>query len=136
MVLCFCFKTHTRLSSSRTQILLHVRSLDLGVPDLEPYFCTLAFYDLKQGIKLSEDFHFDVNPIELLSPQMLEMRKSADLVTLCKHVIFSLKNPNHDVVLILRVERVLQGDPDDTTEPYLRERRVLTIVTFLFKVNK
>jgi hypothetical protein len=30
--------------------------------DIEPFFCTLAIYDLKNQRKVTEDFHFNVNP--------------------------------------------------------------------------
>ena len=37
----------------------------LSLFQLEPFFLTLALFDAQQGVKLSEDFHVDVNPSTL-----------------------------------------------------------------------
>lgn len=40
-----------------------VQRLTICNCELEPFFCTLAVYDLRpKGGKLSENFHFDLNP--------------------------------------------------------------------------
>jgi hypothetical protein len=41
---------------------------------VEPYFTTLALYDAKQGRKLTENFHFDVNHPQVRSmvPSLLK----------------------------------------------------------------
>jgi hypothetical protein len=52
-------------------------------------------------------------------------------VTLAKKAIFSITEPSADLFLVLRIEKVLQGDLDAVTEPYMKQSSVLisTIVT-------
>ena len=39
---------------------------------IEPYFTSLALYDARNGIKLSEDFHFSLNPPEVMDMLAIE----------------------------------------------------------------
>ncbi len=41
--------------------------------------------------------------------------------TLTKHAYFDLpRNQDSDIWIVLRVEKILQGDPDDVREPYTK----------------
>jgi hypothetical protein len=68
--------------SNGTQVLFQIKHLDFGIPDFEPYFASLSFYDIKRGVKVTEDFHFDLNPDSVLAPQLQDIRKTADQVSL------------------------------------------------------
>ncbi len=105
-----------------TQLLVSVKSLKFHVGKIEPYFCTLALYDFKAGVRLSEDFHFDLNDKEVLTGA-LEVNKSlADAETLSRHAIFSISDKHEGVHLVLKIERVLQGDPDEDADLYMKPK--------------
>ena len=103
--------------------LLSVQSLRFGLGCVEPLFCTLALYDLRAEAKCSEDFHFDLNDQSLLTGQAQVEHSLADPLTTCKHALFSLtdQHVHEQLVLVLKVERVLQGDPADM-EVYLKSK--------------
>ena len=105
-------------------LLVSVQSLRFSLGSVEPFFCSLALYDLKDGLKCSEDFHFDLNDASLLTGQIAVETQLADPLTLCKHAVFSLTSSHlHDALqLVLKVERVLQGDPADM-EVYLKSKQ-------------
>ena len=41
---------------------MEVKHLAFVIGELEPFFCTLALFDVEKRLKISEDFHFDQNP--------------------------------------------------------------------------
>ena len=45
---------------------------------LEPFFLTLALFDAQQGVKLSEDFHVDMNPSSLREMMPLPPKATRD----------------------------------------------------------
>ena len=102
-------------SQHACRFLVSVQSLRLSLGNIEPFYCTLAVFDLKTEERCSEDFHFDLNDPSLLTGQMAVEVSFPDPLTLCKHAIFSLTDghTHEQTVLALRVERVLQGDPAD-----------------------
>jgi len=69
-----------------TQLLVWCKNLQFGLGSFEPFFCTLALYDLSAGVRLSEDFHFDLNDPEVLQGSLTVWRYSADKV---------MTKPNH-----------------------------------------
>nr|XP_032830786.1 dedicator of cytokinesis protein 9-like isoform X3 [Petromyzon marinus] len=115
--------------------------------NVEPFFITLALYDLRTARKISADFHADLNPPsmrELLgggaSP---EVQANGDVPTGAggqaqrpgepappslpteallypTQAVFTVCDPHPDVLLLVRVEKVLQGSVAQCTEPYLR----------------
>ena len=113
----------TSSSAHAIHFLLSVQSLRFGLGNVEPLFCSLALYDLKTEEKCSEDFHFDLNDPSLLTNQTHVESTNADPLTLCKHAVFSLTEGHvHDLVMcVLKVERVLQGDPAEM-EVYLKTK--------------
>jgi len=68
------------LESSSTQLLFEAKDLKFQLGEIEPFFCTLALYDLKSKKKLTEDFQFDVN--------------TANTSALIQHVLVSNRQPN------------------------------------------
>ncbi|CAN0238510.1 unnamed protein product [Lampetra fluviatilis] len=115
--------------------------------NVEPFFITLALYDLRTARKISADFHADLNPPavrELLgggaSPAV---QANGDVATAAggqarrpgepappslpteallypTQAVFTVCDPHPDVLLLVRVEKVLQGSVAQCTEPYLR----------------
>ncbi|XP_026677527.1 dedicator of cytokinesis protein 11-like [Diaphorina citri] len=110
---------------------------------VEPYFTTLALFDAKEGRKISEDFHFNVN-----SPEMQKLMEeicyedeggdggdsnSCDnhvenggdvpgrkWVFQCKQAVMSVSEPHSEIYLVLRIDKMLQGNVIQVAEPYIR----------------
>ncbi|XP_014295486.1 dedicator of cytokinesis protein 9 isoform X2 [Microplitis demolitor] len=105
---------------------------------VEPYYTTLSLFDARNGKKLSENFHFDINHeivrdiIQQLSPvSELTDNDKAELPSEFKNIpdnwikypnqaIFSISNPHPDIFLVVRIEKILQGSICQTSEPYIR----------------
>jgi ribosomal protein L23 len=105
------------------QFLVTVKNLELSLGALiEPFFCTLGLYDLKTGSRLSENFHFDLNPPDVLTGHMEVSKSLADKITLAKHAVFSVTDRHEKIYLILKIERVLQGDPAELADLYTKPK--------------
>lgn len=95
--------------------------------NIEPYFITLALFDVKENKKISEDFHCDVNDaiVSQMLPSTETISNGSNGVNehhFCfpKKAIFSVTFPHPDVYLVLRIEKVLQGGITSCTEPYMK----------------
>ncbi|XP_061734546.1 dedicator of cytokinesis protein 10 isoform X6 [Nerophis ophidion] len=136
------------------------------VTNIEPFFVSLALLDIRDGRKVSADFHVDLNHEAvrqmlgglsngscslstgaqengLCSPA--EKKKSGDSHPsgdlehwLCfpKQAIFSVTNPHADIVMVARVEKVLMGNIACGTEPYIKNTDSSKIVQKILKSNK
>uniref|UniRef100_A0A3P9JZ38 PH domain-containing protein n=1 Tax=Oryzias latipes TaxID=8090 RepID=A0A3P9JZ38_ORYLA len=121
------------------------------VTNIEPFFVSLALLDVREGRRVSADFHVDLNHEAvrqmiggcnnatgssgpgvgsqengLCSPAE---RKPGDCHLelelehwLCypKQAIFSVTNPNTDIVMVAKIEKVLMGNITCGTEPYIK----------------
>lgn len=86
-------------------------SIEFG-NNFEPYFCTLALFEISQKhvLRLTEDFHFDINPPSLMAGlNQSRVRITPDPRTQLTQCVFELVNPNPDVHLVLRINRVARG---------------------------
>lgn len=88
--------------------------------EVEPIFASIAIYDAKERKKLSENFYFDMNSDELKRMLTAHVPYS-DVSTQSRSGIFEITNPSSDLYLVIRLEKVLQGDLRDSVEPYLKE---------------
>ena len=96
-----------------------MHSLQLNI---EPIFATLALYDVKSKRKVSENFHFDMNNDDLR--RMLESyNDKVDESTKARACIFDISQSTSptDLFLVVKLEKVLQGDINDAAEPYLKD---------------
>lgn len=84
--------------------------------EVEPVFASMAIYDAKEKKKLSENFNFDLNP-EAIKKMLSSHVAFADMSTQSRAALFEISNPSHELYLVIRLEKVLQGD---TAEPYLK----------------
>nr|XP_037877673.1 dedicator of cytokinesis protein 7 isoform X2 [Bombyx mori] len=101
----------------RILVVCHQLKLEL---DVEPLFASMALYDAKEKKKLSENFYFNLN--SECTRQMLSAHvPHADISTLSRSAIFEVQNPSPDVFLVIRVEKVLQGDINECVEPYIKD---------------
>ncbi|XP_046588426.1 dedicator of cytokinesis protein 9 isoform X5 [Neodiprion lecontei] len=106
---------------------------------VEPYQTTLCLFDVRNGRKLTENFHFDINNEVVrniskeLSPVGIMTEKEEDVplpeeiknlpkewLMYPKQAIFSVSNPHPDIFLVVRIDKILQGGICQTSEPYIR----------------
>ncbi|XP_053129814.1 dedicator of cytokinesis protein 11 isoform X3 [Hemicordylus capensis] len=117
-------------------ILANLSDQPEGPPtNVEPFFLSLALFDLKNGCKISADFHVDLNPLPVR--EMLRNSSSQDLgnnpvnghflhgiaeshLRYIKQGVFSVTNPHPEIFLVARVEKVLQGNIAHCVEPYIK----------------
>uniref|UniRef100_A0A671WE96 Dedicator of cytokinesis 10 n=1 Tax=Sparus aurata TaxID=8175 RepID=A0A671WE96_SPAAU len=103
------------------------------VTNIEPFFVSLALLDVREGRKVSADFHVDLNHEAVR--QMLGG---------CTNgtggpgtgAIFSVTNPHTDIVMVARVEKVLMGNIACGTEPYTKNTDSSKTVQKILKSNK
>ncbi|KAG7471086.1 hypothetical protein MATL_G00120630 [Megalops atlanticus] len=136
------------------------------VTNIEPFFVTVALLDVREGRKVSADFHVDLNheavrqmlngaggpgvpggptavqenglssPAEK-RPGDCQLRPDLD-DWLCfpKQAIFSVMNPHTDIVLVAKVEKVLMGNIASGAEPYIKNTDSSKTVQKMLKSNK
>ncbi|KAM4664608.1 dedicator of cytokinesis protein 11 [Discoglossus pictus] len=122
-------------------ILGQVNENSEGSPtNVEPFFVSLALFDVKNNCKISADFHVDLNPPavrEMLSQASVQSPKDGHSKRVSatggtvhgipesyfhyiKEGIFSVTNPHPEIFLVARVEKVLQGNITHCAEPYIK----------------
>uniref|UniRef100_A0A665UJD9 Dedicator of cytokinesis 10 n=1 Tax=Echeneis naucrates TaxID=173247 RepID=A0A665UJD9_ECHNA len=135
------------------------------VTNIEPFFVSLALLDIREGRKVSADFHVDLNHEAVR--QMLggcsngtggpgtgtlgqenglcspAEKKPGDCYLdlehwLCfpKQAIFSVTNPHTDIVMVARIEKVLMGNIACGTEPYIKNTDSSKTVQKILRANK
>jgi dedicator of cytokinesis protein 6/7/8 len=91
---------------------------------VEPIFASMALYDAKEKKKVSENFYFDMNSENI--KQMLSSHIAhCDMSTLSRSAVFDITHPTSDLFLVVRLEKVLQGDITECTEPYIKDDKVI-----------
>ncbi|XP_050528941.1 dedicator of cytokinesis protein 9 isoform X2 [Daktulosphaira vitifoliae] len=98
---------------------------------VEPYFTTLALYDIRSAQKISEDFHFNTNCSSIRS--LLngdDFQGNIELAKNCcvmkewlfkqKQAIMCVTKPHSDIFLLLRIDKILQGSIIRVSEPYIK----------------
>uniref|UniRef100_A0A4W6D364 Dedicator of cytokinesis 11 n=1 Tax=Lates calcarifer TaxID=8187 RepID=A0A4W6D364_LATCA len=96
--------------------------------NVEPFFISLALFDVSKSCKISADFHIDLNPPcvrEMLTDASgnglpVLQRVSEALLRFPTQGIFSVTNPHADIFLVARVEKVLQNGITHCAEPYIK----------------
>uniref|UniRef100_A0A674KJG8 Dedicator of cytokinesis 11 n=1 Tax=Terrapene triunguis TaxID=2587831 RepID=A0A674KJG8_9SAUR len=86
--------------------------------NVEPFFISLALFDVKNNCKISADFHVDLNP-----PSVREMLLGSSTQALgiaLPKGVFSVANPHVEIFLVARVEKVLQGSITHCVDPYIK----------------
>ncbi|XP_050820835.1 dedicator of cytokinesis protein 11 isoform X2 [Gopherus flavomarginatus] len=119
----------------------HIGDRAEGSPtNVEPFFISLALFDVKNNCKISADFHVDLNP-----PSVREMLLGSSTqaagdshpkgtptnehlihgiaeshLRYIKQGVFSVANPHVEIFLVARVEKVLQGSITHCVDPYIK----------------
>ncbi|XP_055386415.1 dedicator of cytokinesis protein 7 [Condylostylus longicornis] len=88
--------------------------------EVEPIFASMAIYDAKEKKKISENFYFDMNS-ESIKKMLSSHVPYSDVSTQSRTAVFEITYPSNDLFLVIRLEKVLQGDIKDSVEPYLKE---------------
>jgi len=102
------------------EILVNCKQLTFNLDLGQPFFCTLALYDLNGQKRMSEDFHFHTN-----TPDQMKQLSSAAQGQSPKNAIFRLPPGyrSEGLYFILIVSKVLKdGDPDAFVDLYSKEK--------------
>ncbi|XP_060575600.1 dedicator of cytokinesis protein 9-like [Ruditapes philippinarum] len=107
----------------------------------EPFFLTFTLYDAKDGRKISEDFHMDLNEPEIENMVPADIVSASDrlhtvegksstpelngldekwLLSKKKLGLFSVIRRHSEIYLYVKIEKVLQGPISQSVEPYLK----------------
>ncbi|XP_072114934.1 dedicator of cytokinesis protein 9-like isoform X4 [Mobula birostris] len=121
--------------------------------NVEPFFVTLALFDIKNNRKISADFHVDLNHPsvrqmlsnssavmnggEVLTPSQKSINGIPEnLLQYPKQGIFSVTCPHQDIFLVARVEKVLQGGITQCAEPYMKSSDSVKVAQKVLKNAK
>ena len=106
----------------------------------------MALYDAKEKKKISENFYFDLNPDSIKHMLATHIPFQVKLIlmiifiylsihvffsliqdvsTLSRSCVFSTTYPSTDLFLVVKLEKVLQGDISECTEPYIKDDKVI-----------
>ncbi|XP_031429853.1 dedicator of cytokinesis protein 10 isoform X10 [Clupea harengus] len=136
-----------------------VNETDNGpVTNIEPFFITVALFDVREGRKVSADFHVDLNheavrqmlgagggsaqenglgaPNEKRPGDCHLSQDLEDWLRFPNQAIFSVTNPHTDIVLVARVEKVLMGNITSGAEPYIKNADSSKTSQKMLKANK
>jgi dedicator of cytokinesis protein 9/10/11 len=98
---------------------------------LEPYITSVALFDAKIGKKLTENFYFDLNDAQsrrVLNCADFSLNESTELYeqygnTNNNEAIFNVTVPHSDVFIVIRIEKILQGNIQQICEPYIKAHK-------------
>lgn len=111
------FKNQSRKFTKFFVFFFYFYRLELEV---EPFFASMALYDAKEKRKLSENFYFDMNP-EQVKRMLGGHIPYSDVSTLSRSCIFDITTPTSDLFIVIKLEKVLQGDINECAEPYMKD---------------
>uniref|UniRef100_H9G9U5 Dedicator of cytokinesis 11 n=1 Tax=Anolis carolinensis TaxID=28377 RepID=H9G9U5_ANOCA len=119
--------------------------------NVEPFFLSLALFDLKSGCKISADFHVDLNPspVQEMLPEVSTQdpgnsplnnhfldKVTESCLRYVKQGVFSVAKPHPEIFLVARVEKVLQGSITHCAEPYIKNSDPIKTAQKVHKVAK
>ncbi|XP_030749591.1 dedicator of cytokinesis protein 9 isoform X3 [Sitophilus oryzae] len=109
---------------------------------VEPYYTSLCLFDVKNGRKLTENFYFDVNSDSIRTTFNSSSQSNSSCYNGTSHVkldvlqkvssewllyprqaLLSITNPHPDIFLFVRIEKVLQGGINQSSDPYVKANK-------------
>lgn len=99
--------------------------------ELEPFFASMALYDAREKKKLSENFYFDLNT-ENVKRMLGGHVPYSDMSSLSRGCVFDITHLSPDLYIVVRVEKVLQGDINESIEPYLKDDKAVSKIFLSF----
>lgn len=93
----------------------------------------MCLFDARNGKKLTENFHFDINDDSIRNmvavPNGIDAK--VDLpsgvpeqwLLYPKRAILNVTNPHSDIFVVVRIEKVLQGGICQSAEPYVKANK-------------
>ncbi|KAL6067850.1 Dedicator of cytokinesis protein 6 [Balamuthia mandrillaris] len=105
------------------QITVECKELRFALGEREPFFCSFTLYHKEKRERISDTFHFDLNSEKMLS-MVPNRTKVVDATTKARKIIFFVTDPSPEIYLVLRVEKVLTGDPDAACDPYFKHATI------------
>eukprot|EP00002_Diphylleia_rotans_P013695 TRINITY_DN2672_c0_g1_i21.p1 TRINITY_DN2672_c0_g1~~TRINITY_DN2672_c0_g1_i21.p1 ORF type:complete len:1254 (-),score=230.39 TRINITY_DN2672_c0_g1_i21:5461-9222(-) len=107
-----------------SKVALTCKSIIARPADLQPLFFTMAIYDIQSKTRVTETFYFHQNPAMLTS--MLAEPNGAELENLFwkstpNTAIIQLPSVAYGLYVVVRVEKVLQGEYESCIEPYTKD---------------
>lgn len=97
---------------------------------MEPIFASVALYDAKEKKKLSENFYFDLNS-ENIKRMLQPHVPYCDVSTTSRSCVFNITHPSSDIFIVIKLEKVLQGDINECAEPYIKDEKVRNLLLLL-----
>lgn len=94
----------------------------------------MALFDLGSRRRISENFYFDTNSEQMR--QLLHAQHRIDPSTLCRRACFTLTQPTQDVVMLIRIDKVLQpAEVADVFDVYAKEERVSAAICISVRIS-
>eukprot|EP00002_Diphylleia_rotans_P017696 TRINITY_DN3433_c0_g1_i5.p1 TRINITY_DN3433_c0_g1~~TRINITY_DN3433_c0_g1_i5.p1 ORF type:complete len:1895 (-),score=353.68 TRINITY_DN3433_c0_g1_i5:366-6050(-) len=100
-----------------TQVSIECVSLSFEVQEFEPVFCSMCVYDTKTKQKITENFFFDT--CSETSLNYLRPKTTAEIETKIRRALVRIINPSTSLILLVRMEKCLYGDPSEAVKPYI-----------------